>query len=182
MSPSPSPLAAIDLPETLSCPLAPPSAHHDPSNSSHTAPFLTRPPAERPRPWPPQCSCQTRRSYRFKVLTAAWPRTRHTNTDTSRPEPRNHKSQKLTGKIFITFNPFPTQNALTPPPSAYIRPIAPHRFATARVLVRNGCVRDEGEVASGSMCVLPVVMRYTFSRSKGAVTLRDTGRLVGHGR
>ena len=74
----------------------------------------------------------------------------------------------------MTFKPFPTQNARTPPPSAYIRPIAAHRFPIALPDVRKGCVRPDDDVALTSMCVLPVVIRYTFRRSNGAVTDRDT--------
>lgn len=48
------------------------------------------------------------------------------------------------GKILSTFRPFPTQNARTPPPAAYIRPTAPHRLASADVAFRRGFVAFVG--------------------------------------
>lgn len=64
----------------------------------------------------------------------------------------------LTGKILITFRPLPTQNALTPPPSAYILPIAPQRFPTAFEVTEIG-LRELDMAADGLTWGVSVVMR-----------------------
>ena len=69
------------------------------------------------------------------------------------------------GNIFATDSPLPVQNANTPP-SAYIRPTAD------AVILKADCRAAVGTPPSSGGRVI----KKTFSRSKGAVHVLDTGR------
>ena len=80
---------------------------------------------------------------------------------------------RRTGKILVTLSPLPTQNALNPPPSPYIRSTAVQRFEKALDATPRGWAR--WLEALGLKCeTFSVVMRYILSRSNGAVTVLDT--------
>jgi hypothetical protein len=72
------------------------------------------------------------------------------------------------GMILITFSPFPTQNALSPPPLRYSRMTA--RFKLLKPEKALSTTGLTSEVVEG----VESVMRKTLSRSKGAVAVRET--------
>ena len=71
---------------------------------------------------------------------------------------------RLTGKILVTFNPFPTQKALAPPPSLYIRvtastkcptPLLPYltECSTSRLVMVTGAFGSLAAFIASGMCV-----------------------------